>query len=188
MNTAPDKEVLLVEYAAANSAYMHYDNFSWQVGAILIAGVFVSWGFIVGESLPVKALILISTGTTLLMSLWLLYCNHNRQIYLCKLHRIHQIEELLGMEQHIGWVSRNGAKPKYRSFGVPGHILNERIFLLASLGTISIAISSSSFDLLFVLPATISIFATVYTRWNDRRLKNHLRSLSAKPNTIVASK
>lgn len=34
------------EYTVANNAYLHYDNFAWQVGAILIAGSFAYWGFL----------------------------------------------------------------------------------------------------------------------------------------------
>jgi hypothetical protein len=42
----PTDESLHVEYIATNDAYMHYDNYAWHVGAILIAGAFVFWGFL----------------------------------------------------------------------------------------------------------------------------------------------
>jgi hypothetical protein len=39
---SPHTAALLAEYSATNDAYMHYDNFNWQVGSVLVAGSFVS--------------------------------------------------------------------------------------------------------------------------------------------------
>jgi len=38
IDNAECNENARVEYAAANDTYMHYDNFSWQVGSVLLAG------------------------------------------------------------------------------------------------------------------------------------------------------
>lgn len=62
---APSEESLIAEYAAANDAYMHYDNFSWQVGAVLIAGTFVFWGFLTGDTIEFSLFVVGSTLVTI---------------------------------------------------------------------------------------------------------------------------
>ncbi len=98
-----DKDALLTEYSATNDAYMHYDNFSWQVGSVLIAGVFVFWGFLSDPNVEANLIIASSILISILMSAWMLYSDHNRQIFLCKLHRLYEIENLLGLKQHLRW-------------------------------------------------------------------------------------
>jgi hypothetical protein len=46
--TTPRKieERYLTEYSTTHDAYLHYDTFSWQVGAVLVAAVFVFLGFL----------------------------------------------------------------------------------------------------------------------------------------------
>jgi hypothetical protein len=74
----PNVESLLAEYAAANDAYMHYDNFSWQVGAVLIAGAFVFWGFLIDRNVEPVPFVVGSVLVAILMSLWMMYSSHNR--------------------------------------------------------------------------------------------------------------
>lgn len=124
-----------VEYAATNDAYMHYDNFSWQVGSVLLVGVFAYWGFIVSAGdLPARNLLLGNLLVCLLMSVWLLYAAHNRQIYLFKLHRIRELETLMGMLQHRRFVKYNGRKAVYSISGPHGHFLDVAVYLIVSSG------------------------------------------------------
>jgi hypothetical protein len=72
---------------------------------------------------------------TSLMSLWALYGSHNRQIMLCKLHRIHELEVIFGMQQNIRWAEESGTPPlKYRTFGPHGYELDAAIYFVVSLG------------------------------------------------------
>lgn len=177
----PSEPSLLAEYAATNDAYMHYDNFSWQVGAVLIAGVFVFWGFLVEGDITPKLLVVSATSVSLLMSTWLLYCDHNRQIYLCKLHRMYEIETLLGMEQHSRWIINfKDGKPIYRVFGINGHKLNELIFLTTSLGTLAIGLFKVGFVIPFALPLVITIIVILWVRRNEKAIKKHLRMILSK--------
>jgi hypothetical protein len=126
------------EYAATNDAYMHYDNFSWQVGAVLIAGVFVYWGFLItSTSLKLTVGLVGNMLVCALMSIWLLYTEHNRQIYLFKLHRIHELEEQLEMFQHRRFKEWGQKEPKKYSLNRPvGRYLDDAIYVIASLGGI----------------------------------------------------
>ena len=88
------------EYNPTQEAYLHYDSFTWQVGAVLIAGVFVFWGFALTCQASLAQMLFANLAICSLMSCWLLYAAHNRQIYLYKLHRIWELEDVLKMEQY----------------------------------------------------------------------------------------
>lgn len=136
MTDEPRRDYLLAEYAAANDAYMHYDAFPWQVGTVLIAGVFVFWGFLL--QIPKETVDVLfypaSFLVTIVMSIWILYCDHNRQIYIQKLDRIRDIERLLGFQQHLGWEVKEGSEPRYQTFGVSGHTLDVTVYLTVCFG------------------------------------------------------
>lgn len=132
-----------VEYAAANDAYMHYDNFTWQVGSVLLAGVFVYWGFIISTPPALLTLLLGNLLVCVLMSAWLLYAAHNRQIYLFKLHRIYELEKLLGMEQHTRFTDCGGRARLYRRDGPAGHFLDQCVYVIVSVGGVLPGISQS---------------------------------------------
>jgi len=42
---------LLAEYQATQESYLHHDALPWQIGGLLIAGVFVFWGFLLDKLL-----------------------------------------------------------------------------------------------------------------------------------------
>lgn len=126
------------EYAATNEAYLHYDNFSWQVGSILIAGALAYWGFLL-QSSPV--LFVINLGNLLvcvLISIWALYASHNRQIYLFKLDRIQELEEKLNMYQHRRFKEGNSSLAEYPLSWPSGHLLDDAIYVLVSVGSLVI--------------------------------------------------
>lgn len=173
----PSEEALLTEYAAAHDGYLHYDNFSWQVGAVLIAGTFVFFGFLLDKSLDNLTFFAASMLVTSLMSLWALYGSHNRQIMLCKLHRIHELEAHLGMQQNIRWVKESGTPPlKYRTFGPHGHELDAAIYFLVSLGIPTIWVVKLGCSWLMIIPIVANIFCWIILRFNERRIRAFLKT------------
>ena len=102
----------MAEYAAAHDAYLHYDNFSWQVGAVIVVGVFVFWGLLIDKQPDAGVLLVANLLISLFMSIWLLYTEHNRQFYLFKIHRLHELEQKLGMSQHR----------RFKHWGEPNHL------------------------------------------------------------------
>ena len=165
----PTAEALLAEYAATNQAYLHYDAFSWQVGSVLLAGVFVFWGFLL-QAQPSGALFAVSgLLVTLIMSTWALYADHNRQIYLQKLDRLHEIERELGLKQHLRWISGD-----CRTFGPKGHTLDFAVYVVSCLGgpLIQWLLGDPA-----ILTSATSVLAVLFIRaWilrNERRLKRH---------------
>ncbi len=159
---APDdkayQEVLLTEYTAAQDAYLHYDGYSWQVGAVLIAGTFVFWGFLLSPTVDPALAVTGTCFVSLLMSFWYLYTHHCRQIYHMKLHRIHQIEERLNMEQHLGWTNKitgTDGKPRYRTYGPHGNALDLLIYLVTSIGSLFIACFKVASYFGFQLPSQL---------------------------------
>lgn len=172
----PTDETLLAEYAAAHDGYLHYDNFSWQVGAVLIAGTFVFFGFLIDKQIDNSTFLAASLLVAGLMSIWVLYGNHNRQIMLCKLHRIHELEEQLGMQQNLRWVKTSSSSlPHYRTFGFHGYELDAAIYFLVSAGTPIIWFIKLGMDSLMVIPVALIILCLVTLRINERRIRNLLR-------------
>ena len=90
--SSPSEQVLLAEYSSATQVYLQYDGFRWQAGSFLIAGVFVYWGFLIQADSAALLAGLSSLLVAALMSCWLLFAMHYRQLYLQKLHRIQEIE------------------------------------------------------------------------------------------------
>ena len=173
-----------VEYSATHDAYMHYDNFSWQVGSVLLAGVFVYWGFIVSSSPHLLALLIGNLLVCLLMSVWLLYAAHNRQIYLFKLHRIYELEDLLGMQQHRRFTDRLGVPRIYRLDRPTGHILDEAIYVIVSLGGLLPRLCQEKLDdwsfkhgLLFVVTVVVVISTIRRVHVVDARAKSLVTQL-----------
>ncbi len=168
------------EYQATQEAYLHYDSFRWQAGSFLTAGVFVFWGLVVSQAkLPPR---IIATGATLvalLMSAWVLFAHHYRQLYLCKLARIHEIEEELGMEQHRRFIGNGVDGIRYRSFGPRGHNLDLFVYALTSLTGSALGIAQGPFTpwLLVPLPIVGLVTGTIFI--NERRIKRLLRQLAA---------
>jgi len=122
------------EYIAAQDAYIHLDNFTWHVGSVLIAGVFVYWGFIISNNTPILTVLVGNLLVCLLMSIWILYAEEVRQIYRFKLHRIHELEFMMGMCQHRGFDKWPNEKIIYNRKEPKGHRLDNLIYIIVSLG------------------------------------------------------
>jgi hypothetical protein len=165
----------LAEYQAAQECYLHYDNFPWQVGALLMAGVFVFWGLLIDRAPQPQILGVASLLVSLLMSVWVLYACHNRQIYLCKLDRIRELEQLLEMEQHRRFKPEESAKRKYRTFGPKGHHLDVVIYLFASMGGPILGCVQKGPSLWFLLPVPAIAFVTTWVWFNGWQIDSWLK-------------
>lgn len=167
-------QVRLAEYQATQATYLHYDAFRWQAGSFLIAGVFIFWGLLVQRATDSDTVAIGSALVTGLMSIWLLFAHHYRQIYLAKLARIHEIEAELGMEQHSRFVGRHGQQPRYRTYGPSGHHLDIGVYLLTVLGIPLLATARNGFSwqYLISLPIALAVVAVVVV--NERRIRRLL--------------
>jgi hypothetical protein len=134
-----------VEYGATHEAYIHYDDLTWKVGTVLIASVFIFWGFLLDKKPDLDRMYWANLMVCVILSVWALYAAHNRQIYRYKVHRLHELELLLGMAQHLRFV---GASPVYRTTGPHGHWLNNATYAIAALGG-----------------ALLGLFAAPYEQW-----------------------
>lgn len=176
----PIDDKYLTEYSATHDAYLHYDTFSWQVGAVLVAAVFVFLGFLLQPD--VKDTLLFVAGSTIvafLMSAWILYAGHNRQIYLQKLDRIHQLEAYLGFQQHLRWIRSESESGPCRYFGPSGHSLNVFVYAVSCVSAPLIGWVKLGFSPWFAMPVCICL-AVLLSLWiNDRRLGNRQKNLKA---------
>lgn len=98
-----DKEVLLVEYQAAQESAQHHDNLIWTVTAIIWGGMLVLFGFVLGNlanaNLQLILTLLSIIGLVLTIAVLVFVLQFNlvmRQKY----QRCKTIEKLLGMGQH----------------------------------------------------------------------------------------
>ena len=182
--TAPvsssEREILLVEYQATHDAFVHFSTFRWQVAAPVFTGVAVFWGFMLQPDLDPKTVGVAGLLITTLLTMWLLYTDLNRQIYLAKLHRIHEIEQVLGMWQHRQWTSAaaKAGRPIRRTFGLHGHELDKCVYVIGSFGSSIIAASSSNWSWWFLFPAPRVVATLLATSVWQRRLSQLLSEIS----------
>lgn len=162
--------VLLAEYGATNQVYLQYDGFRWQAGSFLIAGVFVYWGFLIQSNARAVLIGMSSLLVGLLMTCWILFANHYRQLYLQKLHRLHEIELQLGMEQHLRFTGQAPSGVRYRSFGVKGHSIDLVVYLITTLGGSVLAWIRSGFSGWDLAALPVAILASWHVMNNERAL------------------
>jgi hypothetical protein len=174
----------IAEYQAAQGCVLHYDKFTWQVGAVLIAGTFVFWGFLISSNFMKEA----GIGTAcllvnLVMTMWILYAQYNRQIFIYKLERIYELEENLHMEQHRRFSKckrDEDVSPKYKP-SPRGVFLDCAIYSICSLGGVLIAsLKIRLFDLHFwvigLLVAGVLIWVFYNTRHIDKEIEDRRKS------------
>ena len=168
---------LRTEYSSTNDVYMHYDNFTWQVGSILIAAVFVVWGFIVNsEGANLCTSLLITLLIITVMSVWNLYSSHNRQLYLYKLHRLREIEVELGMKQHTRF-DKLSPENIYTRYGPAGHKLNNFIYGISTFGSVLIVWSQFDAPLLIFILLPVPILVLKYCKNNEEKVMKHIKDL-----------
>lgn len=130
---------LLSEYQAAHDSFHHYDGFKWQSGAMLIAGSTVLWGLLFsGNQVPSGARVACaSVFISLLLSVWLIYTHHYRQLYMSKLYRIHIIEHELHMELNTPLGFPGISKSTRKLYGPKGHNIDIFVcFFITAFGPI----------------------------------------------------
>jgi len=98
-----DKEILLVEYQAAQESAQHHDNLVWTVTALIWGGMLVLFGFILGNldnaSLRLILILLSIIGIALTIAVLVFTLQYN-SVTRQKYQRCKTIELLLGMRQH----------------------------------------------------------------------------------------
>ena len=185
MSERPTREALLAEYAAANSVYLTYDGFRWQAGSFLIAGVFVYWGFLINTSGNVSVTTVSSILVALLMSCWMLFANHYRQLYMHKLERMWEIERLLGMEQHLRFTKYSSSGRPVGAFGPRGHRIDLAVYVITSLGGSAITWARRGFSWTELLVVVVVAVVVAYVTFNESRGKKaravRLASWDAQP-------
>jgi hypothetical protein len=145
----------------------------------LIAGVFVFWGLLLTSAQAVDAKLVGLSGilVTFLMSIWILFAYHYRQIYRYKLHRIWELEQDLHMEQHLRFVSNSKTKFVYHKFGPAGHFLDIAIFVVTSLGGSFIGYFRTPSSPWLLLPLPVVVTVVIWTLVNDWRVQKALDPL-----------
>ena len=97
------KEVLLVEYQAAQESAQHHDNLVWTVTALIWGGMLVLFGFVLGNldnsSLRLILILLSIIGVALTIAVLVFTLQYN-SVTRQKYQRCKTIELLLGMRQH----------------------------------------------------------------------------------------
>lgn len=182
-NIKPDDDTLRVEYTVAQEDYIHNDSLPWQIGAILIVGIFISWSFLLEEQVEIKLFIIVSSLSTILMTIWFMFAHHYRQTYLCKLNRMKEIERCLGMELHSRWDDKMPCEQRsyYHTFGPRGIHMITMIYCLMCLGGPVIGLFKFDVKLrLFMLFVILFIIIAVthYVYYNERRIKQLLNKRS----------
>jgi hypothetical protein len=177
-------EEKIAEYEATQAVYLHYDSFRWQAGSLLIAGVFVFWGLLVSASPPpcTKTIGWVGVLVSVLMSIWVLFAHHYRQIYLCKLHRMHELEKDLSFEQHRRFLEGGVESRQYKVFGPKGHHLDLATYVFSSIGGSFVGWMTTGFDLWLMAPVPIVVLVTVYVLLNEHRITSFLNNLKGKEN------
>jgi len=188
-----NEENARAEYSAAHDAYMHYDNFTWQVGSVLIAGIFVYWGFIISNPLGLLSVLLGNLTICLFMSCWLLYAEHNRQIYLFKLHRIHELEAQLGLSQHRRFKKWPDQGKVYVLNQPTGHYIDDAIYVIVSLGGLLPSLlekdSSQWFwhHWLFLVLTVLIVIAVIWrVHYVDAKTKDQIENIEKKASKALS--
>lgn len=171
----------MVEYETAYAGVLHYDSFRWSAGSMLIAGVFLFWGVVFTNESTEELFPPASIVVALIMTVWILYASHYRQLYLLKLHRIQEIEATLGLEANRRFKSNNGKKPEYRSIGIRGHDLDVILYVLVATSGSFLAISRQGTRLWQLIPGIIAAIATGVVFYQEARIKTTIRQLPIEP-------
>ena len=166
-------EYVVAEYEAATAAYLHYDSFRWQSGSLLIAGAFVFLGFLASgsadSSVDLGALIV-----SFVMSLWLLYTQHHRNLFLFKLDRIAELETEMGGEQNLRF--RGLGSKQYPRIGLPGHQLDRIMALGLCCAGPGLALWTGAAGVFAALAVLLAGGSAVWAVAQDRTARAAVRS------------
>ena len=174
--------ILLAEYQAAHNSFHHYDNFRWQSGSMLIASSLVIWGFLISNSVGVKSIGITSIFITLILSAWIFYAHHYRQLYMSKLYRIHEIEKELSMALNIRHGFLGITEKHYYIFGPKGHNIDRFIFVIISLFGPILTLFEKGFSFWLCASLPVVLIAIALVSINESKMMNFYRSQIAMPN------
>jgi hypothetical protein len=180
-------ESLLVEYQVAYAGVLHYDSFKWSAGSMLIAGVFLFWGVLFASESAQELFAPASCLVALVMTVWILYASHYRQLYLLKLHRIREIEEALGMHANRRFVyGTDDTGPRYATHGLSGHTLDLCLYSLVSLGGAVLSMFREGLEWWQLLPVIVTLFGLVTYLRQEQRTAATLGALASLTTTPSA--
>lgn len=92
------RKELLKEYELTQQMAIHYDALNWQIGSILIAGIFISIG-IIGDRFDIYPLL--SAISLFILIIWNRFYFRHKAIQDTKFERLHSIENELNLRQHL---------------------------------------------------------------------------------------
>ena len=124
----------------------------------------------------------LSLLVALLITVWVLFASHYRQIYRYKLHRIHELEAHLGMTQHRRFTTGG----EYKVFGVKGHHLDLAMYVFVSLGGLFVGAVVAGFDQSYLVSVGVVLVGVVWFLVNERRTDARLRGFSVAPDRQAA--
>ena len=167
-------EYVVAEYQATQDAYLHYDSFRWQAGSLLVAGAFVFLGFLAAGDASVAVYAVASVVAAVVMTIWILFAHHHRQLYLLKIDRLLELETEIGAEQHRRFNRHAGTAKYYKARGPAGHTLDLAVYLFSSLSAPALAVAKDRASLWLTLAALIPLAGLLYVRRNEALIQRQL--------------
>lgn len=146
---------------------------------MLIAGVFLFWGVVFTNNSAEDLFAPASVIVALVISVWILYASHYRQLYLLKLHRIREIEAKLGMEANRRFMSRDQEAPVYRVAGLRGHNLDLLLYVLIAISGAILAAFRQGLEWWQLLPLIIAALVSGVVLRQERSSIAEVKKLEA---------
>jgi hypothetical protein len=172
-------EYVAAEYQATNSAYLQYDAFRWSSGGLLVAGSFVLLGLLANPEIHARSVFAGSIIVSLVMAIWLLYAEHYRLLFLFKIDRILELEEVMKAEQHRRFNrKRFPLLESYPTIRPKGHHLDAAMYTVVSLGGPLLAYSRGQLSICYFIPIAIVVAVLLFVwrqehKFGPNRAKNH---------------
>lgn len=94
---------LLVEYKATQDKIAEADETTWQRATVLIAAVVASLAIVAANFSSISSVVLtaVSVWFTGIIIMWYLWDRRLQTQVILKFKRLHEIEEMLGLRQHL---------------------------------------------------------------------------------------
>jgi hypothetical protein len=172
-------EYVAAEYQATNSAYLQYDAFRWSSGSLLVAGSFVLLGLLANPEIHARSVFAGSIIVSLVMAIWLLSAEHYRLLFLFKIDRILELEEVMKAEQHRRFnPKRFPLLESYPTIRPKGHHLDAAMYTVVSLGGPLLAYSRGQLSICYSMPIAIVVAVLLFVwrqehKFGPNRAKNH---------------
>ncbi len=194
-------QLIIAEYQSAQACFIHYDDFRWKSGSMLVAGTIVFWLLFLSESLSIEFCniapelqdVIMVLGSLLVIGIlsgWILYAHHYRQYYMYKLNRINEIEYKYGMKQHSrlfqnGKLFKKGVLNRsveedmlYKIYGPKGHMLDIFIYAITSISGPIILYVTHKLNIVLLYPLIVVALIIADVLWNEYELQLHLESIN----------